>query len=328
MSDAPPQDATAPIPEGLYPIRAASRLSGLSPDLIRIWQRRYGVVEPARTAGHARRYSAAEVRRLAMLRELTQRGHAIGDLARLPDDRLQSLLQGKSLLETPVQSPPLDQDRLLEGVVRDYLQAIARLDVRQAQQILARAATLLPPEVFVLRVAIPVLREVGDRWARNELGVAHEHVVSGQMKGFLTDLLRLAPAPPPGAPRLLAATPSGHLHEFGVLLAAWLAAVDGWDVTWAGPDLPSSDLLQAAETLQAELVVLSVIREPPPAELQRLAADLRGLSRHVRLWVGMPEGHPLKDRMPGVRIFHGIEEMRSALATLRRLHDAPDDTHA
>ncbi len=217
----------------------------------------------------------------------------------------------------------MDEGRSLQGLVQGYLEAIARMEARRAQEILARAATLLPPSVFALGVAIPVLREVGDRWSRDELGVAHEHLVSAQMKGFLTDLLRLAPTPAPGSPRLLAATPSGHHHEFGALMAAWLAAVDGWDVTWAGPDLPSTDVVQAAQALRANVVVMSVIRVPPADELQRLAADLLGLARHVRLWVGLPEGHPLKDLLPGVRTFHGLEQMLSALDALVHLRDTP-----
>lgn len=319
------QKPTDKVPEGLYPMRAVTRFTGLSPDVIRVWQRRYGAVEPDRTEGRARRYSAGEIRRLMLLQELTRRGHSIGDVARLPDERLQTLLRRDAILEPAAPPPPMNEGHSLAALVDEYLADIARFETRRAYDTLARAAALLPPAVFALGVVVPILREVGDRWARKDLTIAHEHVVSAHMKGFLTGLLRLTPAPPAGAPRLLAATPRNHDHEFGALMAAWLASVDGWDATYAGPNLPPDDLVAAAEGCRADVVVLSVLRVPPPKEMDELAADLKALSRRMRLWVGLPSGHPLRARLKGVRTFERLEDLLEALDGLRRLRDGGTD---
>ena len=308
------------IPEGLYPMRAVTRFTGLSPDVVRIWERRYEAVTPDRTAGHARRYSSTDIRRLLMLNELTRRGHSIGDVARLPDERLRGLLERDSILNEPAvsQARP-DPDANREGIVAEYLGAMGRFEVRRAQEILGAAAALLPPTAFLFDVVMPILREVGLRWSHQQLGIAHEHVVSSHVKGFLTGLLRLVPPPGPGAPRMLAATPRNHHHEFGALMAAYLGAVRGWDVVYVGPDIPGDDLRMAADLAGADLIVLSVLRIPPPKELQELASELRTLARRTTLWIGSPPDHPIRRQVKTIRAFDRLEDLLGALDERRQV---------
>ena len=300
-------------------MRAVTRFTGLSPDVIRVWERRYQAVAPDRTAGRARRYSATEIRRLLMLHELTRRGHGIGDVARLPDERLRELLERDSVLGRPSEHPAVTGRASCDGVVAEYMGAMGRFDVRRAQDILAAAAAMLPTTTFLFEVVVPVLREVGERWSRHELGIAHEHVVSSHVKGFLTGLLRLVPAPAPGAPRLLAATPRNQQHEFGALMAACLGAVRGWDVAYLGPDIPAADLGIAADLADADLVVVSVLRVPPPKELVELAAELKALARRTTLWIGSPPGHPICALLKNVRAFDRLEDLLDALDERQRL---------
>lgn len=307
------------IPEGLYPMRAVTRFTGLSADVIRVWQRRYGAVEPDRTEGRARRFSADQIHRLLTLHELTRRGHSIGEIARLPDDRLRELLDRDSLLASPQASMPPAAGQTLESVIAEYLGAVGRFEMRRAQELLFRSGALLAPMTFVLNIAIPVLREVGDRWSRGELGIAQEHIVSGHMKALLSGLLRLAPPPLPGAPRLLAATPAGQQHEFGALMATYLAAMEGWEAIYAGPDLPLDALVAAADLARADLVLLSVLRVPSPGETRALERSLRSLARRVDTWVGLPADHPLRRRLGSLRTFDRLEDLLPALEERRSL---------
>ena len=320
------------IPEGLYPMRAVTRFTGLSPDVVRVWERRYDAVTPDRTAGRARRYSSTDIRRLLMLNELTRRGHSIGDVARLADDRLRDMLDRDSILREPMapQFRP-DPEANRDGIVAEYLGAMGRFEVRRAQEVLGAAAALLPPTTFLFDVIMPILREVGLRWSRDEMGIAHEHVVSSHVKGFLTGLLRLVPPPAPGAPRLLAATPRNHHHEFGALMAAYLGAVRGWDVVYVGPDIPGDDLRMAADLAGADLIVLSVLRVPTPKDLKELATELRALARRVTLWIGTPPEHPIRQHVKNIRFFDRLEDLLAALDERRQvlaLHEASPPTHA
>ncbi len=312
------KEGTSGIPDGLYPMRAVARFTGLTPDVVRVWERRYGAVRPSRTAGKARRYSAEDIRRLLLLHEAVRRGHSIGDVARLDDPALRALLEQSSVLRRPAGSSEASGEAEPGasdggGVVAEYLGAVTRFEMRRALDVLGAAAAMMSPERFVTGVVLPILAEVGERWSRSDLGVAQEHVVSAQIKGFLLTMLRLTPAPPPGAGRVLVATPPGHLHEIGALTAAWLAAARGWDTVYVGPDIPLDELGLAARMARADLVLLSLIRQASPRERGALIRRMDQLAAMVPVWVGAPEGHAIHAAKTRVRRFKRLDDLGPAL---------------
>lgn len=303
-------------------MRVVARMTGLSPDTIRAWERRYEAVVPERTSGNTRRYSAEDVRRLALLKELTEQGHTISGVARLHEPELQRLLTPQDAIlptrETP-RTSALDSAQFtaesspLDGVKEAYLTAVARLDARRASEILVRVATLLDARDVVLRVVAPILQEVGERWSHNELGTAHEHFVSAQLRGLVASLLRLSP-PDRGARKILMTTPAGHRHEFGILAGALLASGRGYETIYLGPDLPDDELDWAASMSRADIVLLSVVRDVEPTEARRIGDALARVATRSRVWIGLPDGHPLVDATPFARHFHRYEDLDLALA--------------
>ena len=83
-----------------HPINAVVRRTGLSAYVIRIWEKRYGAVEPERTATNRRLYSDEQIERLALLREITQAGQSIGYVAKLPTEQLKQIAAASSASET------------------------------------------------------------------------------------------------------------------------------------------------------------------------------------------------------------------------------------
>ncbi|MCC7541763.1 MAG: MerR family transcriptional regulator [Deltaproteobacteria bacterium] len=280
------------------------RLTGLSADTLRAWERRYAAIAPGRTVGNARRYTEAQVRRLELLREAVSRGHAIGDVVELDDAAIAQLVR------EPAGAPAVADP--LEAVRESYLHAVERHDARGADQVLARAAATLPAATLVLRVAAPVLREVGRRWHERTLSIPQEHLATHQLRALVSSLLRVTSVSP-GAPRILLAAPEAHRHDFGLLLAALLAAQRGVEPVVLGADVPVSTLATAARDARADLVVLSCLRSLSSAELRSLAPQLRKLARRTALWVGVPEGHELTVLRPPVRILTTLEAFDTAL---------------
>ena len=296
--------------DATYPMRLAARLSGVTPATIRAWERRYGAVEPDRTEGGARRYSPAEVRRLVLLRRLTERGHTIAEVARLPVDELRALLDG--LDREPVAEAGVEVAPRESPLLGEYLQAVDVFDARRATDVLAHAATLLPPRELVFELVLPLVREVGDRWERKLLSVAQEHLVSGQMRWLLSVVLRLE-LPERGAQRALVATPPGERHELGALVGAFLAAGRGLEPIYIAPDVPWSDLTEAARRSDASLVILSVVRDFDAAELRQLSTGVKRLAAVAEVWVGLPAEHGATRRKLDARRFHSFEEYDTAL---------------
>lgn len=265
-----------------YPIRAVARMTGLSLDTLRAWERRYEAVVPGR-GQRGREYSDADVARLRTLGELIGRGYSIGAIAPLPDAELAELLDAGRAAPTPRDaSPTVD----LAPLVR----ALDRFDLEALEAALNRHAVILPPSDLVFAVVVPLLREIGERWEAGRLRPAQEHLVSAAVRSVLGGLLRTT-ALRQGSPTVVFATPSGERHELGLLSAAVLAAAAGCRVVYLGPDLPADEIGHAAATTGAEVVVLSLTTPHGVSrrELKALAQQLSGLEA----WVGGPEAHLL-----------------------------------
>jgi len=132
-----------PDPVG-YPIRAVAKLTGLSIDALRAWERRYQAVVPHRT-NRGRLYDAAQVRRLTLLHDATKAGHAIGSIAKLESGQIEQLLA------SPVQAAPLDASSD-STILKPVLRAIENYDYAGANTELGMLASLLPvPELITNR---------------------------------------------------------------------------------------------------------------------------------------------------------------------------------
>jgi DNA-binding transcriptional MerR regulator len=301
-----------------YSMRVVTRMTGLSPDTIRAWERRYDAVVPERSEGNTRRYSALDVRRLALLKEATTRGHRIGDIATLSEEELRALPSaevGLAASAEPDGVGPASVDRALTIVRADYLAAVERFDARVSGDLLARAAAIFRPRDFVLGLVLPILRETGDRWHRQEFSVAQEHLVSMQARSLLDAILRLA-SPTKGAPRIIAATPEGQLHEFGALAGAMLAALRGFDVLYLGPQVPGRDLAIAVEAGRGSVVLLSVILDISAASNARLAETIDALAEQATTWVGLPPDHGLNRLLARAVLLHEFDDFDLALTKL------------
>ena len=261
----------------VHPMRLVSARTGLSPHVLRVWERRYGAVHPVRSAGGQRLYSDADLERLQLLRDATQAGRSIGQMVNLPNDALRELIATDA--EHSEQAPPAERAtpsasqaepaRALDAC----LDAVGQLDHERLATELQRAAVHLPLASFTDDVVAPLLAEIGVRWARGEFGPAQEHVASAVVHRVLSDIVHSC-MPLSDAPAIVVGTPMGQRHELGALLVAACAAASGWRVIYLGADLPAGEIARAVEATGALVVALSIVH---PASDTQLRADLDSL---------------------------------------------------
>ena len=290
---------------GLYPMRVVSRLSGLTADTIRVWERRYQAVSPERTGGNKRRYSGSQVQRLVLLRRATELGHSIGQVAGLQDEDLLRII-GETTQEVT------RHKSLYDAVIEDYLAAVLRFDVQRAEAILTRTAAIVPALKLTLEVLVPLMRRVGESWKEGELKIPHEHIISGQLRSLLGTLMRHV-EPVVAAPRILVTTPPNHLHEFGAIIGAFIAASRGFEPIYLGANTPFEDISDAATQSGSAFILLSVARKCSATELESLTAGLESLSGDHELWLGIPNGHQLSDSNVSATLFYQYDELDRAL---------------
>ena len=287
--------------EAKYRVGMVSKLTGLSTHTLRMWEKRYTAVLPERTAAGGRLYTDAHVDRLRLLHKLVQSGHSIGGIAKLSDRELHVMAASSGADQTAVQHLP--------ELRRRVLTAIERFRVQEAEQLLSRAALSTEPLRFLTEVVAPVLVEVGDRWERGEMRIAHEHACSAVMRGLLYSLLRLYPGNE--APRrVVISTPAHEAHELGALMVAMLASMHGWSVLYLGPDLPAEELAYAVTDTKAELLMLSVTNLSPKASQREIAAIEELIPKRVRILVGGRAAKVLPDSRAQVERDLAVAEAR------------------
>ncbi|MDJ0789854.1 MAG: MerR family transcriptional regulator, partial [Myxococcota bacterium] len=254
-----------------YPLRTAARLTGLSPEVLRAWERRYGVVTPMRTPGGTRRYRAADLERLRLLKAAVDAGHRIGELADLPDDELKR----RGGVEEPRSTERLEA----------ILQALDRMDAGQAQHLLQLQLAALGPARFARELASPLVTEIGRRWAEEELSIASEHLATSVLRSMLGGALLPSAASLRG-PVVVFATPSGERHELGLLMAAATALGAGANALYLGADVPVDNLLEAVDRSDASALALSLVTLSREQAERTIGALRGGLPDSVLLMVG------------------------------------------
>ena len=270
-------------------MRVVTRRTGLTAELLRVWERRYRVVAPGRTQTGRRLYSDADIDRLQLLYRATLGGRSIGLVASLPNSALEELLrqdaEAESARAARTRASRDDDSSSREAAfVAEAMSAVERFDPPSLSAVLRRASIALPATTFLEKVVASVLEQVGTRWRDGSLRPVHGHLAATVVRRVLE---RTTVSAPPPAPRILLATVSGQAHELGALIAAAAAASEGWSVIWLGANLPAEDIAEAAATLAVDAVGLSLIHPPGDAavaqELRRVRAML---PRSVKLLAG------------------------------------------
>lgn len=306
----------ADLQVGRHPIGVVAERTGLSPDLLRVWERRYRAVEPSRAADGQRLYSDADVERLRLLRLATLAGRGIRQVAQLGTGELtQMVREDEAARQRAVRWEERAMPASVGEDVERALELARAVDASALDSLLRRTAAALGVPVFLDGLVAPMLRRLGEEGEAGRMAVAQEHLATAIIQRVLEGIIHFLVAPH-GAPNLLLATLAGDTHKMGTLLAATAAAAEGWRVTYLAPDLPADEIATAAVAARARVVGVSIARL---AEREQVLAGLRTLR------TGLPASVPLLasgagavDLAPeldgqGIHIVANLAELRTAL---------------
>ena len=268
---------------GLLRIGELSRRSGVSPELLRAWERRYGLLRPTRSPGGLRLYSADDLRRVETMQRHLADGFAAAEAA--------SLAAGTADVRGEQGSAPLASAEL-RAELRASLDAYDEPRAQAALDRLLAAATL---DAALSDVLLPYLHDLGERWSRGEASIAQEHFASGVVRGRLLGLAR-GWGRGVGPVALLACVP-GEQHELGLIAFGLALRSHGWRVAYLGADTPLETLELAAQSLEPALVVLSAATEDG---VRRIAPEVRELATRYPVAIGGPGARVVETAELGV----------------------------
>lgn len=298
-------------------IAAVERDTGLSKDTLRVWERRYGFPSPERDQFGERVYSLDQIEKLRVVRRLLDLGHRPGRIMRHSIDQLHQLAS----LAVDSSAPPAVSADGRDPDLERYLDLAVSHQVEQLRQMLGRASLRLGVEQFVTSVAAPLTRLVGDAWARGDLRVFEEHLLTESITVTLRNAMSGIPQQQPGAPRILLTTLPNEPHKMGLLMVEALMLLDGCRCYSLGSETPVVEIVAAAGALQVDIVALSLTGCLNPGVVIQAVAQLREqLPGSVQLWVGGQCPGLARRRPQGVRVISELSALGPSLATWRELH--------
>lgn len=304
------------------PIQMASQLSGLNPHVIRIWERRYNALSPSRTCTNRRMYCEEAIERLKLLRELTEAGHRIGNVARMCTEDLRRLV-GQQLARSggalaSISTVSIEMVPCLEtpqDFIRLGAESCKAYDSDRLRRLLQRARQQFGQRGMLHQVICPLIEHIGREWQAGNLRPGHERIATSVIRELL-----LLPAPgcltAPSAPEIIITTPAGEMHEIGALLAAASARDLGWRITYLGPSLPIEETAACALARQVRAVALSVVYpEKCPVIEEKLTRLRQLLPENIALLVGGRAASGYQQRLAGVPIHwaHSLCELDQIL---------------
>lgn len=297
--------------------------TGLKPDTLRAWERRYGMPNPERTAGGHRLYSQYEIDMLKWMVAKQNDGlsisHAV-ELWRQLEENGQNPLS--SLTEKSVAEPAeiTVSGSHIEGIRDAWVQACLDYDEYQAQHLLARAFALFPVETVCHQILQQGLNSIGEGWYAGEVTVQQEHFASALALRQLEALLASLPAPTRNG-RILIGCPPGELHTFAPLMINLLLRRQGWHVVYLGANVPLNRLEKSVRQIKPLLVVMS-------AQTLTAAGNLLPLAQQLQTWripfafggIVFNTIPQIVQAMPGYYLGQTLEEVPH---TVKKIIDAP-----
>ena len=270
-----------------YNLKAVVRETGLKPDTLRAWERRYGVPTPQRTDSGHRLYSQHDIDTLKWLLDRQNEGMSISRAIELWN-RLEN--EGVDPLQTTIapgahrqheartmpalaEQPALSNADIVTGLRDAWVNACLAFDEFHAEQLLAQAFAVFPIEVVCLDLIQRGLAQIGDSWYRGKITVQQEHFASALALRRMEALLTSTPAPTrPG--RIIVGCPPEEEHTFVPLMLSLLLRRRGWDVVYLGANVPLRSLESTLAAVRPSLVVLTAQQLYTAASLLEMAEVL------------------------------------------------------
>ncbi|MBV8217225.1 MAG: MerR family transcriptional regulator [Solirubrobacterales bacterium] len=246
-----------------------ARRVGVTPELLRAWEQRYGLVRPVRTSGGFRLYDEEDAERVARMRQGLDQGLSAAEAARVA-------------LEDAF-SP----DRPIEAAGIRLMSAIESYDEAAVQTALDDGLTAFGLETFVRDLILPTLTAVGRGWEQGSVEISQEHFASNLIQGRLLSLARLW-GRGAGPLALLACAP-GEQHDISLIAFGLILRSHGWRILFLGADTPLATLQETARTTGPAVIVLVTF---DTALVSSEGASLRRLARIAPLFLSGPGASP------------------------------------
>jgi MerR family transcriptional regulator, light-induced transcriptional regulator len=287
----------------MLPIQAVERETGVSKELLRMWERRYRFPTPARDRQGDRIYTQDQINKLRLLRRLIDAGFRPGKIIGLEIQELEALLNSK--YSNRVESSP-ELEKELVGILQSK-------DPHMIREYLSHQLVKLGLQSFILEFLQYTNTMVGDAWMRGLIEVHEEHLYTEQVQTLIRSAIaNLRPATL--GPRIMLTTAPEEGHTLGILMVEAMLRLDDIDAICFGPMMPVRDIALAAIKNHIDVIGLSFSSSFPTSHAIDFLEDLRfRLPTPIRIWAGGNALRSTRRNVDGVDFFHDLNSLRKSV---------------
>lgn len=295
----------------LWPMGAVTRRTGLSDHTLRAWERRFGFPKPIRLPSGHRRYTGQQVQQLLLINKALACGYRAGDVVPLSKPKIESMVKEGTPGPSRSQSHE-QQSHWVDHILRSAL-AFNEESIRTK---MTADSAILGVRAFLRERAVPLIEAIGAGWSDGDLGIRHEHFVSGILEEHLSELRAAFDASTQGRPVVLACLPD-EMHGLGLHMVALEISAGGRRNVVLGPHTPIEEIVASADSLKAGAVGISVSIFAPVESTSDMISDLRAqLSEQTKLWVGGGGAQTLESLPEGTTTVTTLDALASEVGSL------------
>lgn len=287
---------------GQYSIKELEKLSGIKAHTIRIWEKRYRIINPSRTATNIRFYSDHDLKKIMNVAIVNSSGVKISHIARLTSDELSKMVGAES--DIAIEVAPIDQ----------LIVAMVELDEPNFERLLVKLASKLGFEDLILKVVYPFLEKIGILWQTGNITPAQEHFITNLIRQKLIVAIDQLPYPPKTSRKAILFLPENEYHEIGLLFYQYLTRKNGILTYYLGQNVPYSDVKQTAETHKPDFLITSLVTNFQKGNLddfvKRLSDDF---SQQTILISGRAASEISIGSFTNIKFFNSADSLKSII---------------
>jgi mannitol/fructose-specific phosphotransferase system IIA component (Ntr-type) len=262
----------------LFSISQLSGFSGIKPHTIRIWEQRYGALQPNRSEGNTRYYDSSQLRRLLNIVSLMNTDYKVSELCTMPDKKLFKLIN--ELLQTGV-----SKDEVIEYFISQLIAAGMSYDEPHFEKIFSHSLLRYGIKDNYIKIIYPMLVRIGLMWAGDTIPPAQEHFISHIIRQKLFTSIDALPPPDSSAGSWLLFLPENESHDIGLLVANYIIRASGKKVIYLGSNVPFESLIAAVADTSPQNLLLFLVHHDSPQKMEAYLTKLNKTFSNRKIYV-------------------------------------------
>lgn len=291
----------------MYHIKDIEHLSGIKAHTLRMWEKRYNVVEPKRTSTNIRYYDDEDLKKILNIAILNRNGYKISRIATLPDNSLNN-----ELIHLSQKS---DNHELQVG---QLIKAMVDFDKDLFEKVFSRSIMQMGFQDTILKLIYSFFHRIGILWLTGNIDPSQEHFISNIVRQKIIAAIDSLPENRNlNNENFILYLPDGQWHEMGLLMCSYLIRKNGFSDIYLGSSLPLESVLKLGKNLAFSHIITTTSISKPQAEFNRELVTLSETYRDKTIFVGgLKENMQVENLPDNVRFMAHLDEFSNYLEQL------------